>query len=74
MRVDRIIKLRALAEAHKANCPRSRIILECLNEIEILEGEKERLKVACGCSIDAALARFPKCAFALKRLKTLVGA
>jgi hypothetical protein len=64
---------RAEAETHKATRRSAQIIIRCLDEIELLSSEKERFRLAADNAIDAALARFPKCAFALKRLKTLAG-
>ena len=64
---------RAEAEAHKTTRRSAKIIIRCLDEIELLSSEKERLRLAADNAIDAAMARFPKCVFALKRLKTLSG-
>ena len=73
MTIEEKIKWRAEAETHKSTNRSARIIIRCLDEIELLSGEKEMLRMAADNAIDAALARFPKCAFALKRLKTLAG-
>jgi hypothetical protein len=73
MTIEEKIRWRAEAETHKATRRSAKIIIRCLDEIELLTNEKERLRLAADNAIDAALARFPKCAFALKRLKTIAG-
>jgi hypothetical protein len=73
MSIEEKAKWRAEAETHKTTRRSAQIIIRLLDENELLSSEKERLRLAADNAIDAALARFPKCVFALKRLKTLAG-